>query len=390
MKLRFVVYLVAFAAFLAPFTQTIYTPILPEVQDLFQSSTFLVNLTISVYTFCLALMQIVYGPLTDLWGRKKVLLPALFLYLVGSVGCLFASTIWLLIFFRAVQAMGIAATAVVATTVISDLYEGKLRGRALGLFQMMVAIGPVIGPLVGGWIGEYQGYRGIFVVLIAVGILIFLMNIFFLKETKPNGGSGDRFRIRDFWVIMKDKIGSSLIFISFIQFFSLYHFLVFLPIVLSTTYGLSPSEKGISFMALSLFLVIGTYISGRFQERWDPKKSLIWFSFLSMVTLVTFIFVAHVSMVLVLINLAFFGLFMGLSQPIQMLMLTNAFTNRRGTAVGVYNVFRFIGMTLGPIVGSYLFQYGELPLLLGVTAVIYLLILFYAFRQFFSRQIQSV
>jgi DHA1 family bicyclomycin/chloramphenicol resistance-like MFS transporter len=390
MKLRFVVYLVTFAAFLAPFSQTIYTPILPEVQNLFQSSTFLVNLTISIYTFCLALMQIVYGPLTDLWGRKKVLLPALALFLVGSVGCLFSNTISLLIFFRAVQAMGIAAGTVVATTVISDLYEGKLRGRALGLFQMMVAIGPVVGPLVGGWVGEHLGYQGIFIILIAVGIVILLLNIVFLKETKPDGGSGDRFQIRDFWLIMKHKIGSSLILISFIQFFSLYHFLVFLPIILSTSYGLSPSEKGFSFTALSLFLVIGTYLSGRFQDRWDPKKSLILFSFLSVVTLVTFIFVAHVSLVLMLINLAFFGLFMGLSQPVQMLMLTNSFTNRRGTAVGIYNVFRFIGMTLGPIVGSYLFQYGELPLLFGVTAVIYLLVLLYASRQFFSRQVQSV
>ncbi len=74
MKRQLVVYLVSLAAFLGPFTQTIYTPILPEVREAFATSSFLINLTISIFTFFLAMMQIVYGPLTDRKGRRTVLL----------------------------------------------------------------------------------------------------------------------------------------------------------------------------------------------------------------------------------------------------------------------------------------------------------------------------
>ncbi|MEB3752167.1 MFS transporter [Geobacillus sp. FSL W8-0032] len=74
MKRQLVVYVVSLAAFLGPFTQTIYTPILPEVRAAFATSSFLINLTISIFTFFLAMMQIVSGPLTDRKGRRAVLL----------------------------------------------------------------------------------------------------------------------------------------------------------------------------------------------------------------------------------------------------------------------------------------------------------------------------
>ncbi len=120
MNKKWIVYIVSFAAFFGPFTQTIYTPLITEVQQQFQTSEFVINLTISVFTFVLALMQIVYGPLVDQLGRRKVLLPGILIYIAASVGAAFAPSVGLLIFFRALQAVGIAAGSVVATTVIGD------------------------------------------------------------------------------------------------------------------------------------------------------------------------------------------------------------------------------------------------------------------------------
>src|SRR5919206_2651431 len=81
-----VTYLVSFAAFFGPFTQSIYTPLLPQVKQQFQTSEYIVNLTISIFTFVMAFMQIVYGPLTDNVGRRKILLPGIILYIIASVG----------------------------------------------------------------------------------------------------------------------------------------------------------------------------------------------------------------------------------------------------------------------------------------------------------------
>src|SRR3569833_825989 len=103
MNPRLILYLVAFSAFMGPLTQTIYTPILPEVRTHFQISLFLVNLSISIFTIFLALMQIVYGPLVDRRGRRVVLVPAMCLYLLVTVGASFASSIGWLLVFRALQ-----------------------------------------------------------------------------------------------------------------------------------------------------------------------------------------------------------------------------------------------------------------------------------------------
>ncbi|WP_223812014.1 MFS transporter [Geobacillus sp. 46C-IIa] len=87
MKRQLVVYFVSLAAFLGPFPQTIYTPILSEVRAAFATSSFLINLTISIFTFFLAMMQIIYGPLTDRKGRRTVLLFGLGVYVAASLGC---------------------------------------------------------------------------------------------------------------------------------------------------------------------------------------------------------------------------------------------------------------------------------------------------------------
>jgi len=202
MNKKLITYLVSFAAFFGPFTQSIYTPLLPVVQQEFGTSELMVNLTISIFTFVLAIMQIIYGPLTDTWGRRKVLLPGILVYVAASVGAAFAASIYLFLFFRVLQAAGMAVGSVVATTVIGDMYEGKLRGRAMGTFQTLVALGPAVGPVIGGFVGEYFGFHGVFWVLAFTGGLLWTLNFLFLPETKPDSFSGNRFHVRDFAQIL--------------------------------------------------------------------------------------------------------------------------------------------------------------------------------------------
>jgi len=165
MNKKLITYLVSFAAFFGPFTQSIYTPLLPQVKQQFHTSEYGVNLTISIFTFVMAFMQIVYGPLVDNLGRKKILLPGIALYIVASMGAAYANSIGLLLVCRVLQAGGIAVGSVVATTVIGDLYEGAPRGRAMGTFQMLVALGPAVGPVIGGFVGQFFGFHGVFWVL---------------------------------------------------------------------------------------------------------------------------------------------------------------------------------------------------------------------------------
>jgi MFS family permease len=375
---RFIVYFVAFAAFLGPFTQTIYTPMLPEVIHYFHTSQFLGNFSISIFTIILALMQIVYGPLTDSKGRRNVLLLGVVVYTLSSFTLSRVDSIGFFLFFRAMQAAGIATGSVVAVSVIGDLFTGKERAKAMGEFQMLVALGPVFGPTIRGIVGGNFGYHGIFYVLTVAGIFVFVLNYRFLVETKPDFGTNQKIGLNDFRAILRNPAGSAIIALGFIQYYTFYNFLVFLPDILSQTYHLDIQDKGMVFISLSLMIVVGSYLGGLIGSRFVPATSLITTASLNVASIILFMLVAKWTLTFLITAIALFGLFFGLSLPVQTTILTDQFKHARSTAVGIYNFFRFIGMGLGPLIGSVLYHVGKLPLLFGFAAGMFALIVWYA------------
>jgi DHA1 family bicyclomycin/chloramphenicol resistance-like MFS transporter len=366
------VYLVSLAAFMGPFTQTVYTPILPDLERRFDTSVFVVNLTISLFTVVLAVMQIVYGPLTDRRGRRAVLLPGVLLYALASVGCAFSPTATLLLVFRALQAAGIAAGSVVATTVIGDLFTGTRRGRAMGTFQMLVAMGSVVGPVVGGAVAVHAGFQGIFLLLAAIGALLFAAQLLFLPETRPaEAGEARRMGPRDFARIVADPRGSAVIVLGIVQYYSFYCFLVFLPEILREEYRLTADQTGLAFLPLSLGVVSGSYVGGRIQARCSPPRILVATTLLNAASLLLFIVLSGLSLPALLVGGGIFGVLLGISLPVQTTILADAFVRDRATAIGVYNFGRYLGMAAGPMLGAVLFHAGGVPLLYGFAGIVF-------------------
>ncbi len=372
MSPRLLTFMVAFAAFLGPFTQTVYAPILPELGGALRTTPFLINLSISIFTLVLAFMQIIYGPLVDRSGRKRTLLAGLAIYIVASLGCFLADRIETLLAFRALQAVGIAAGAVVAVTVIGDRFEGAARGRAMGSFQMMVALGPVVGPVVGGFVGEHLDFHYVFLLLAIVGAAALLSNAIWLRETRP-AGEPRAFHPAQYLEVLGNRQGLAIMLLSFVQYYAFYNYLVFMPRVLDAVYGLSASEKGLVFLPLSVAVVIGSYVGGRLLGHWRPRPMLLITALLNALSLLLFVAVAPLSLVALVVAVTAFGLFLGLSLPVQTSLLMDLYQHNRATAVGSYNFFRFMGMATGPVLGSWLFQDGNLGLLYGFAAAAFLL-----------------
>lgn len=382
MNRKLIVYLVSLSAFMAPFTQNVYTPILPEITRDFNTSTFTVNLTISLYTFFLAVMQMVYGPLTDSKGRRNIILIGLSVYILGSVGCSLSTSIYMLLVFRSVQAIGIAAGSVVAITVIGDLFEGKERGAAMGVFQMMVALGPVVGPVIGGFLAGAFDFHSIFLFLAGVGVLVLVGHMAILRETKPEQVRSSHFKPRDFMAVLQNPIGSSVIFLGFVQFYAYYNFIVFLPNILSKTYGLSVEQKGLALLPMTVFIVAGSFLGGKTQEKLKEKNVILFTSCFIIAAILFYMFTALHSLILLQIGLAAFGLFLGVSQPVQTTILTQVYQANRATAAGAYNFFRYMGMACGPLLGSFLLKLGGYNAVYGFTAFVFLGITFLLAKRF--------
>ena len=232
---------VSAAAFLGPFTQTVYAPSLPELGGFFQVNTVLANLTISMFSIILALGSFVIGPLADRRGRRATLLPALLLYTAGSLICLVSASYWLFLGGRAVQAVGISAALLIGPAVIGDIYSPKERGEAMGVFQTVSFLGPVVGPVAGGLIAAYLYWQWAFALLAAGGLAAWAYNRRELKETLSHDAVTTKIGFNTFREVLADRSAFSIILLGFSQYYGYYVFLVFLPLLLSSLFALPTS-----------------------------------------------------------------------------------------------------------------------------------------------------
>ncbi|MEJ8547614.1 MFS transporter [Brevibacillus borstelensis] len=364
-----ILYLLGITILIGSFSQNLFLPILPDMQQTFHASTFTINLTVSVFTLMLAAMQLVYGPLVDRIGRRKVLLPALLLFVAASVGCAYAPSIYPLLFFRALQGIGFAAIPIVAATVIGDLFEGAKRADAMGTYQMMLGLGPALGPLLGGWLGAVGGHSLIFLFLAASSLLLLGANGWLLPETRPAGLTPPKKGWEQMVGILPHPVGGSVIFIAFAQMFTYYSFLVFLPAHAAHSYGLTPGEIGVLFLSVSLVFIASSKMS-RFLLRFlRIERALLMAAIANAVGTLLFMITANLSLTAMIASSMVYILTLGIGMPLHTAVLSEAFMNERATAIGMYNFVRYVGMAAGPIIGAFLFKLGDSWLQFGFAGL---------------------
>ncbi|MEN1937111.1 MFS transporter [Paenibacillus sp. 102] len=388
-RLNSILYIVCLSALLGSFAQNIYTPILPMIQDSFRTSLYLVNLTVSIFTFVLAIMQLIYGPLIDAKGRKYILIPSLLISTIGSIGCAFTTNIYVFLIFRAIQALGIAAIPVVAATIIGDLFEGNERGKAMSLYQTLLALAPAIGPLMGGYLGNINGHVSIFLFLSTIGVILLITNISLLPETKPNVLKKTK-TTNNYWSILRHNTGFSIAIIGFIQFCLYFCFLVFLPAILTNLFHLNAGEIGLMFVPMSLCIMLGSYCYKFLQTLLTTKQALLITSFFNIICVILFSFTYHINILILIIATSLYGFSMGLSMPTHTTLLTEEFLEERATAIGMYNFIRYIGMGMGPIVGGFLLFNQNYFWIFFTGAILFLIVVLYAMKKLAHHPVKNV
>lgn len=171
----------------APLSLDMYTPSIPNMSNYFNTTDDVVNLTLVGYYLFMAVGLLIFGPLSDKFGRKPVLLAGLACYCLSSLACAASVSIWMLIGARVVEALSSGAMSAVCTAVVKDAIKPAYRERMLAIIQIIFVIGPVAAPIIGAGILVVANWRGVFIVLAAVSALEFLMALAF-KETLPAQG----------------------------------------------------------------------------------------------------------------------------------------------------------------------------------------------------------
>jgi DHA1 family bicyclomycin/chloramphenicol resistance-like MFS transporter len=162
----------------------ISVPSFPDISDYFNISDGLTQMTIALNFFGFCLASGFYGPLSDTFGRRKVMLIGNAIMLVGSIGCALAHSIEYLLFSRFIQGIGASTSAVVAFAMVADVYSEEKSAKLVGTMNSLITVFMSIAPIAGGFINESLGWRGNYSVIAVLSIVSWLMLYLWLPETK--------------------------------------------------------------------------------------------------------------------------------------------------------------------------------------------------------------
>ena len=182
---RGIALLLACLSALGPFSIDTYLPSFPDIAAQLGATPLEVQQTLSAYLLSFAAMTLWHGAIADRFGRRRVILGALALFGVASLGCMLATSIGQLWFWRAMQGITAGAGIVISRAIVRDLYDGAAAQRLMAQITMMFALAPAIAPVIGGWLQIAFGWRSIFAFLVLATATLWLACLKLLPETLP-------------------------------------------------------------------------------------------------------------------------------------------------------------------------------------------------------------
>ena len=249
-----------------PLAMDMYLPSLPEVTDALHAPAATVQLTLTACLLGMALGQLVVGPMSDRWGRRRPLLAGLAVYVVATALCAVAPTVEFLVGFRLAQGLAGAAGIVIARAVVRDLYDGVAMARFFSTLMLIGGVAPIVAPLIGGQILRVTDWRGVFVVLTVIGALLAALVWARLPETLPTaerhtGGVGEA--LHSMRRLLADLPFTGYLLTGGFAFAALFAYISASPFVIQEIYGASPQTFSLLFGVNSVGLVVVGQINGK-------------------------------------------------------------------------------------------------------------------------------
>lgn len=255
------VVLLVVGALVTPLSLDMYTPAVPHMTEFFGTSEAMVNLTLVGYFLFFAVGLLIFGPVSDRYGRKPVLVAGILAYALASAACALSTSIGMLIAMRVLQALGAGAVSAVSTAVVKDAVVPERREALLSLVQVMFVVGPVLAPVVGALVLQVADWRMTFWVLAGIGAVCSALALLF-DETLP---ADERYEgsvtgsLKQLGVVARNKG-----FSAFLGIVGLYNlpFMAYIAVgsyVYITFFGLSELEYSLYFAVAALLTVFGPF-----------------------------------------------------------------------------------------------------------------------------------
>ena len=262
---------------LGPLSIDLYLPALPDLTDDLSASPSSVQLTLTGILVGLGLGQLLIGPLSDIYGRKRPLLAGIAVNVVTALLCAFAPTILVLDILRLVQGVGAAAASVVAMAVVRDLFTGRAAAAVISRLIMVMGLAPVAAPSLGSAVLAVGSWRMVFVVLAGIGILLGLVATVGLKETLPperRAAPGLRTTLRGYGVLLRDPYLVGFMTIASLTMAAVFAYVSGASFVLQDGFGLDERTFGLLFGVGAIGLIVSSQVNVVLLRRFGPGAIL--------------------------------------------------------------------------------------------------------------------
>lgn len=260
----------------------IYVPTIPLIKQDFAIDQAVMQLTVSLFILITGLGQLVFGPISDQVGRRKVLLISIAFFILGSVLCVGSYNISLLIVARIVQALGACGMMVSAFAIVRDLFSGDDCAKIYSFLNSTIALSPLLAPLAGGYLAYWFNWRASFALLVIIGAVIFFSAKININETltPENRRNLKKELFMDYWHVLKSRhfliysLCASIAFAGFLTFFSSSSYIII------NLLGVPEQHFGFYFAAIGIIFFIGSLISGYSVKHIGTYKAVLLGTFL--------------------------------------------------------------------------------------------------------------
>lgn len=345
-----------------------YLPAFAAIQADLQTPASAVSASLSLFLAGFAAAQLLWGPLSDRYGRKPVLLIGLTIFALGSLGMLWVENAATLLVLRFVQAVGVCAAAVIWQALVTDYYPSQKVNRIFAAIMPLVGLSPALAPLLGSWLLVHFSWQAIFATLFAITVVL-ILPIFWLKPTtKARNNSQDGLTFTD---LLRSKTYRGNVLIYAACSASFFAWLTGSPFILSEM-GYSPAVIGLSYVPQTIAFLIGGYGCRAALQKWQGKQLLPWLLVLFAVSVIATWaagFISHVSLVEILIPFCVMAIANGAIYPIVVAQALRPFPHATGRAAALQNTLQLGLCFLASLVVSWLISIST-PLLTTTSVML--------------------
>lgn len=336
-----------------PFVTDFYLPVLPEMTGYFHTTPALASMSLTAGMIGLAAGQLFIGPLTDKYGRKRILVGSMLLFVVASLLCIFSGDIFMFNAMRGLQGLAGAGGIVIAKSMSADMYTGRELASFMALLGAINGIAPVCAPVVGGLMAGVTSWTGVFAVILAVGLVLMVCSMFLPETLQPAN------RIRksvikvygNLFRVFRNSRFTLSVMAEMACFFMFFAYIASSPFIMQQVYHLSPLGYSLCFGLNALMIGVGAAMATSFRS----QGTCLRFGGLGMLAgTLLLAFLLNTAMPLWIVMLAYIYTLIcfGLMQPPLTAIALDSERDNAGAASAIFGASGFVaGALSSPLVG---------------------------------------